>query len=53
MQDIEDRVTEMQREVFESQGIQGDHGVQFLGQVSTVYKSDNQIMSELLKFASL
>ena len=43
----------MQIKVFEKQGIDGKHGIAFLGQVNTVYKSDNGIMSELLKFASL
>ena len=43
----------MQMLIFEKQGIDGKHGIDFLGQVNTVYKSDNGIMSELLKFASL
>lgn len=53
MQDVEDRVTDMQKEVFKSLGIDGEYGIQFLSQVSTVYKSDDAVMAELLRFASL
>jgi hypothetical protein len=52
-QDIEDMITGMQMEVFERQGVQGKHGIHFLGQVSSVYKADNDIMAQLLKFATL
>ena len=46
-------VTDMQKDVFRRQGIDGDHGIQTLGQVSTLYKSDDAVMAALLKFASL
>lgn len=46
-------INEMQIEVFESQGVQGKHGIEFLGQVGTTYKSDNDVMAELLKFVTL
>ena len=46
-------ITDMQKEVFEEQGIDGNHGVEFLGQINTVYKTDDAILAELLKFASL
>lgn len=46
-------ITAMQKEVLENQDIDGSFGISFLGKVSTEYKSDNAVMAELLKFASL
>ena len=53
LQDIEEMVTAMQMTIFEDQGIQGEFGISYLGKINTEYKSDNAVMAELLKFASL
>ena len=50
---MDDLVTDLQKKVFEAQGVEGNFGIDFLGRVSTVYKGDNEIMAALLKFASL
>lgn len=52
-QDIEDMINAMQMEIFERQGVQGQHGIRFLGEVGSLYKSDNDVMAELLKFVTL
>ena len=52
-QDVDDLVTGLQKKVFETQGVEGNFGIDFLGRVSTVYKEDNEVMAALLKFASL
>ena len=53
VQDIEELINEMQMRVFESQGIQGQHGIEFLGKVNTTYQADNDVMAEFLKFVTL
>lgn len=43
-------ITEMQKKIFESQGVQGKYGVFFLGRIGSIYGNDEQIMSTLMRF---
>lgn len=43
-------ITEMQKQIFESQGIGGTFGIGFLGKIRTVYGDDAEMMTQLMKF---
>lgn len=43
-------ITEMQKKIFESQGVSGKFGVSFLGRISQLYANDAEMMAMLMKF---
>lgn len=47
---VEEHVTDEQKKIFESMGIEGEYGVQFLGQIRTVYGSDKDVMVRFWPF---
>eukprot|EP00884_Botryococcus_braunii_P023552 jgi/Botrbrau1/9881/Bobra.0080s0016.1 len=51
-QDACDVVTEVQRGVFESQGVDGDFGIEFLAHVREVYGNDLKIMADFFRFVA-
>lgn len=40
----------MQKQIFESQGVDGRFGIGFLGKIRQLYGDDSQILEELMKF---
>ncbi|GMH36777.1 hypothetical protein BSKO_04650 [Bryopsis sp. KO-2023] len=43
-------ITEMQKKIFESQGINGNFGIGFLGKIRQMYGTDSSIMEALMMF---
>lgn len=43
-------VAELQKKIFEKQGIDGKFGLSFLGKIRTVYGDDPEVMQNLMKF---
>lgn len=40
----------MQKQIFESQGVDGKFGVGFLGKIRELYGDDSKMLEELMKF---
>lgn len=49
-QNVDWVITEMQKQIFESQGIEGRFGIGFLGKIRTVYSNDAETMQKLMQF---
>ena len=49
-QNVDMVITEMQKQIFESQGIDGKFGVGFLAKIRTQYANDAEMMQQLMKF---
>eukprot|EP00210_Caulerpa_lentillifera_P008381 g7993.t1 len=49
-QNVDWVITEMQKQIFESQGIDGRFGVSFLGKIRTTYSADAEVMQQLMQF---
>lgn len=45
-------ISEMQKQIFEAQGIDGKFGIAFLGRVRELYGNDASVMEELMKFVN-
>ncbi|MEW5312530.1 MAG: hypothetical protein WDW38_004159 [Sanguina aurantia] len=48
--DIQETINEMQRQVFESQGVQGAYGIQFLAKVKKVHGQDAPLLTAFYEF---
>lgn len=44
MQDPDDVITDLQKEVFEAQGVAGEWGIKCLGLVADTYQDDSEFM---------
>ena len=49
-QNVDMVITEMQKQIFESQGIGGNFGVAFLAKIRTLYANDAEMIQQLMKF---
>lgn len=51
--DIQETINEMQRQVFESQGVQGAYGIQFLSKVKKVHGQDAVLLTAFYEFVQV
>ncbi len=52
LQDVNDAIEELQKAIFERQGVKGDWGIKCLAVVNTTFKTDAEFLSRFYSFVS-